>query len=459
MREISEEKNSFYYKPKISFLPDNLNLDEWLQDQKLYGFNNFSKDDCAQLISSLYTVPVYNKSLREEAEKGGRPFYSLSSKIMYSYTKEYPKYIDLLLKSGIWESDNTYEVGKKSIGYRFTGEYLDVPCKKYLNYKFGKQTSKNESVSATIKECETYSPTINKLIDCLKSINLDYKPSFSQLNKELKDGIININKYNCTACALEKINNGEYFAKQDEYGRLHTNITNLKKEYRNYITVTGQKRLISFDLKNSQPFFSTILTKTDFWESRGKNCKLNINDLKPTITNSIHNKSSIIMFTKSVEHNEDVVKYVDLVINGGLYEFFLQRLLSAGIKCDSRKKAKKKIFKIFFSKAVHLKNNKSAMVFKDCFPSIYRLFELIKRTKHNMLAVLLQGIESQILIEGVAGGFINKFPDTPIFTIHDSILVPIKKAITLKWDMIKYIKQKTDYKPSLEIEILKPPME
>ena len=450
MKEISENDKIEYFKPEINFLPTNLDFDECLKDQRLVGFQSFNKDYCAKIISTITEVPVYNKRLRYENTGVERPFYSLSSKIMYAQNKNYKAYIDLLIKMGVIETDNQYVPGEKSKAYRLTQIYSNQPCKSYLNYKFGKTSSKSSPI--TVEGSTDYNSTTKSLIEFLPNIKLDYKSSVDRLKEDYTNNALSSEKFNYIYCSLEKLNNGDFFAKQDEYGRLHTNLTNLKKEYRNYLTANGEE-LVSLDLKNSQPFFSTILTKSAFWENKSTNEKLTFKSLNKNIKDRVQNIDSIIMFTKLAEDNEDLIRYRDLVLNGGFYEYFLLALKEKGIQCLDRTKAKTSIFEIFFGKTSGLNKSKNARVFKLLFPTIYKLFALIKISGHNLLALILQCIESRIIIDGVAGHFIQEYPNTPIYTIHDSIVVPLKNLYKVKIEMINYTLKKTGYRPSIEEEI------
>lgn len=66
-------------------------------------------------------------------------------------------------------------------------------------------------------------------------------------------------------------------------GRFHSNLTNLKKELRSCITYDGLK-LVNIDVRNSQPFLSTCLLEAKFWSD--KHHGLNIYKI-PTAMNII----------------------------------------------------------------------------------------------------------------------------------------------------------------------------
>lgn len=52
----------------------------------------------------------------------------------------------------------------------------------------------------------------------------------------------------------------------DTGNRLHTNLTNLPAEVRNFITYAGRP-LVSIDIRNSQPYMSLALFERKFWQS------------------------------------------------------------------------------------------------------------------------------------------------------------------------------------------------
>ncbi|HXH98709.1 MAG TPA: hypothetical protein VNI52_00450 [Sphingobacteriaceae bacterium] len=461
MREKREEEVLTYLKPKINYIPDNLNLEEWAANQKLYGFTKFSKDVCATLISPIYTIPVYNKVFRDEIKDNPESFISLSSKIMYRVDKQYRKYIKLLIEGDILECDDSYSTGSSCKGYRFTEAYANQPYKKYLNYKDGKQVTENQNNTSSLV-LNYYTSTVTALIENLDKVQLDYDSSMNSLKTAYQHNLITTTEYNSAGISLEKINNKEFFATQDDYGRLHTNFVNLKKEYRNYLTTNTGEELVSIDIKNCQPFLTTLLLKSSFWEgsSAGSVETLNIDDIKPKIIKLLQETDAIqtlIMFTKSVEDNVDIFKYKNLVLSGYLYEFLLDEFRSDGIKCFNRKAAKEEVYKVFFSKNFHLRTSKTAKIFKELFPSVYKLFCLIKKKHHNLLATLLQAIESQIVIEGVVKSFMQEDPDSPLLTIHDSVVVPISKTLKMKNIMLDYITEKVGFQPAVSVEVLKPP--
>lgn len=64
-------------------------------------------------------------------------------------------------------------------------------------------------------------------------------------------------------------------------------------------------------------------------------------------------------------------------------------------------------------------------VFCQKFPSIARVFAYIKKDNHRNLAIILQRIESFLLLQLVCGRISKERPDVPLFTIHDNIVTTV----------------------------------
>jgi hypothetical protein len=107
-----------------------------------------------------------------------------------------------------------------------------------------------------------------------------------------------------------------------------------------------------------------------------------------------------------------------------LYDYLLQRARDLSIKqLASRDKIKDAVFKLIFlnDKKWRSKPSSFKKLFVEVFPNIYGLFVIIKKKNYNSLAILLQRIESYIVIDVICREIAKINPDIPLFTIHDSI--------------------------------------
>jgi len=126
-------------------------------------------------------------------------------------------------------------------------------------------------------------------------------------------------------------------------------------------------------------------------------------------------------------HKEDIDVFVKLVLDGDIYKHIETHIDSV----STREGAKELFFKVFYSKTRSRFKEKQKLL--ELFPSVFSILESFKTYSHNLpwhneakphaaLPVMLQYIESLIIIDSVCKRIGEEFPDTPIFTIHDSIL-------------------------------------
>lgn len=202
--------------------------------------------------------------------------------------------------------------------------------------------------------------------------------------------------------------------------RLHSNFTNLPGYLMKYLHIDGQP-FIEMDITNSQPFFATALFNPT-----------------PEIQEVMEDylPDSLFMSIKpllSIER-QDVKLYRSLVSTGKFYEHMAQQFREHGLtEFADRKQLKKYLFKSVFFGNAHThkfkgKDGEPARVFKELFPTVYKVFTRIKWKRHNRLPILLQRIESFTMLERVVKGIESKHPDMDMLTKHDSIL-PVRLVV------------------------------
>ena len=230
------------------------------------------------------------------------------------------------------------------------------------------------------------------------------------------------NPQNQYAAIMENINsisgiNNDYRVHIDDHvHRLHSVLTNMQKEFRNFLTYNGQE-LVSIDIKNSQPYLSCVLFNPAFW-SENSTLDLNLNKLPQNIIDSIRfvpPKAGAISINIALNrffgnlegHEFDI--YKSIVSIGRMYETIMQWIKDEkGITID-RHTAKTIIFRLFFSPNrtnPEDENHWLMLYFKEKFPQVVELFKIIKKQyqgldekkQHGRLACLLQSIESEIVL-------------------------------------------------------------
>lgn len=178
-----------------------------------------------------------------------------------------------------------------------------------------------------------------------------------------------------------------YLIVNKEFGRVYTNITNLKSELRQSLISKEDKSLIEIDIKNSQPFFlATLLIER--YRSLGQPIP------------------------------KDVRAFIDVVKSGELYESFVDCIPTVKTRGESKKKF---MSNILFCKT--MVSNKSGFfkAFRESFPSVAEYIVESKKQDHRALSKLLQRAESLFMIEYMGAKMMQR--GWLYVTIHDSAII------------------------------------
>lgn len=424
--------------PTMAFIPKNLNLEIFLkQHPPKFKYNI---DKFRYIVSLITAIPAFNKEILDNYD-----FVPINAKTLQKKVSDYPKYFDYLISHGIFETDRHFVPGIKSKGFRFTPKYR-VPIK----VERIKPTVKNKSITKQKEKFKMQKKynylfrwmnpmlqiSFNDAVDYLKT-ELVYN-SKADLGKALR-------KFNATYANIFRINEADfYFSVDSNIHRLHTNLTNLKKEYRNFITYNGQS-LVAVDFINSQPLISCVLLHEDFYKFtiEGAEREFNFNwynisnqisqyfNTNPNISYSLPSTlSPSIMVPKNEENHtrKGFQKYLTECENGVIYEYIQKELKEqCQIEVADRKTLKSIVFTTLFTdnKFIGQPEAEPKRLFKYLFPDVYRVFSLLKKGDKRFLPILLQSIESKLMLDYVTRRISDERPDMPIWTIHDSVVCPV----------------------------------
>lgn len=552
----------------ICYLPENLDIEAHLQRFPPDQIDGFSKENLIYILSLLLSIPATNKDIAEKL-KGWVP---ISSKILANKIKNYRAYLDYALgfhhndsDAIIIKTDNYYIPGEKSKWYCFINLYskhLSVKpiiinqtslaksliregdkkkrlVSKQYNYltKWFNPNLKINAEAARKYVEELKNKELGELLAQEESIQdldslqqgvhndgntqiLTEEEEFEQVMEEEVSKYLDIigqeviqNKYLSYLLNINRIDQGEYFLSVDaNIRRLHTNLTNLKGELRNFLTYDEQP-LVSIDIKNSQPFLSMALFNPNFLKEVSITDSSNLRDLTtiplkpiagvgnddelrssrkfhlstvaPSIYEELRNTEikvpdylrshkkvkkgkfpttllfSLIMFSRLIHRsdNEDVMEFKNKVVSGMLYDFLKEKFrLNLGITFSSNKEVKAHVFSVLFTDNRFIGQAKAApkKLFAEIFPTVYRFFSLFKNKDKTVLPRILQSIESWLVLDKVCKRIAKEKKDLPIFTIHDSILTTQGNEGYVRSIMEEEIERYLKFKPNLAIEVYNP---
>lgn len=361
---------------------------EYLLNSKKIQYNNklLKTDYIINIINEFILKYYFNNNDKIEDEI---KFNIWSTLLKKKYGMNYNYYINYLLdKEFIFLISNYYK-NKKAKTYKLNINNLEniVKCKitdpilikkhtkEYLNKSFTEVN--NSSIELWIRK---------RLVDDLYKVNINYHLVKNNLENEFKNENINSIKYQKNLISIESINSGNLFFKFDDYGRLHTNFTILKKDIRNnYLTIEGDK-LLEIDIRNSQPLFLALF-------------------LKKEINREV------------ISSNKEFKLYFDLVKNGIFYDYIMDKY-----KELDRNEVKILTYKVFFGR--NIDSVKENSIFKDLFPTIYNYLKEFKQLNNNYktLSHELQQLESNFIFNTAIKRIYNENEYIKLITIHDSIL-------------------------------------
>lgn len=491
------EKLHFYF----ALLPSNFNLDEHINNYppNECGFDsklNFDKEKVKIILGSLSTVIAENKDLI--VDDGYVP---LNSTFLSNFMKDYNYYLEYLINTGVIDCNESYRASTPQLkgysrGYRWTEQYansifervwMDKAIDKDGNLKIKPRIHRQKSqvLTADVEADPTYS-YLDYWYDQEKlHLDIDAALKYAELirSKKLKLGVdewdYNKDKkkkkhpheqYKAILNNLYSLEINDYKVNiDDNVHRLHSVLTNMQKDFRNFINY-GNQQLVSIDISNSQPYLACLLFNPEFW-TENSSLPLNLynlpNNIKQSLLHNYPNTNSIPIMLGKMFDKQGVKcfsEYIDIVASGQMYETIVKWVKKEkNIEID-RDKAKIAMFQILFSSNRDDRDDEFYWLvkyYREKFPTIMGVFKIIKRTFNNLdkerqyarLACLLQAIESQIILHRCCKKISQETGfKVPIFTIHDSIVTTIGNEEYVAQVMIKELSDCIGITPHLKFE-------
>jgi hypothetical protein len=207
-----------------------------------------------------------------------------------------------------------------------------------------------------------------------------YRYLYKQLKYTTVDDVAFSDANIYCARLMNLIQDKDFYLYLDAYGRVHTNLTNLKKIHRKHLKFKGES-LIQVDIKNSQPLFLNVL-------------------LKKAVNDGL------------IKDAPDVHEYQKLTEAGKFYDECAEIL---NIKND-KNQLKNFLFRyVFFGRRMSRK-------FAARFPSVAKVVRFYKRKNYCNLARELQRAEAHIMYDLICNRIMKERPEVCLLTIHDCIM-------------------------------------
>lgn len=346
------------------------------------------------------------------------------------------KYLKGLIEIEIIKRSGKAIIGESCYKYSFApnykSKYLALPLH---NQKLIRRIERagDELRKEAAKSIRTHSEQVK----FLKQLSID--ENYTEILSSYTEGT---DRYNfILASATRIINEDIYYSIDNTSGRFHSNVTNLSKDLRPYLRVKGQP-LANADVKNSQPYLSTIILTNP--------SKVSCMTENPAF--------ALLLQTLKVSLNEDVKNYISLVVSGQLYEYLMKEFEL------TRDETKVQVLRILFARNRMPKdgiNRKCRMIFKKRFPTVYRIFNKVRGNakgdkfhSFKRFAILLQRVEAYLMLDVILKRIYKELPGTVAITIHDSIMTGIltDNVNAVRKIMVEELTKFTGFRPQIKIE-------
>lgn len=264
-------------------------------------------------------------------------------------------------------------------------------------------------------------------------------------------------------------------------GRLYSPLTSILSQLR-YFVKHNDDDLVYFDIRNSQPFHMLVPLNPIFWDKPKKQDDVALHNLNPELEEYIienyeskyistimmlreYKKSGKTVSNKGIERlSVTSPRFASKVVNGKLYKFISEKFAGKFTKKSGfdpfgdDKSAKHEMIRMLYfnPKETHSPSQKPFAEFKKLFPSEAEVIELLKSRSYKDFSVLLQKIESTILLGHVCKEIFNTDSNIPMYTIHDGILTTKENADQVEGIIRSTYKNLMGVEPELSKEVMTP---
>lgn len=394
--------------------------------------SGFSVDSLKEVIS----IVAYNVRKAEEEEA------SLKMTYIKRLVPQGDKYLNALRRLGVVNRSGYYIPGEIAYKYKFSPAYES---------KFVASILSDQKLIRRIEKAHHFfqgvsASSVRGHSDQIKYLNeLTIQKDFIRYLEA--NYTADTDAYNCALASATRILNGDIFYNIDSTSmRFHSNVTNTPKWVRQFLRVNGEP-LCNIDIKNSQPYLSVLILTN------------------PSKVARFTDNSAFAMFlqTLKVPQREDVTKYINLVIEGRLYEYLMEAFTSEGLVLD-RDMTKKQVLRILYAPnrtPINETNRKARQIFEARFPTVHETFSRVrgnekgdKFTSYKRFAILLQRVESHLILDVVIKRICREFPGVVVLTIHDSIMTGIltNRENEVMQILTEELKNYVGYPPTIKVE-------
>jgi hypothetical protein len=359
---------------------------------------------------------------------------------------------DILLSWNIIEVDGTYHSRHKSLGYKITNDYLTEDV---IKYPYGERISKiikellvekNEWDEHEIELTDTDQYNYinnqfdkhqltwcNSVYDDLKSIGHEVLESFDRKRGLKNQSIISLLSYiGQLVRYINDIDNRNYHCSiSPSNNRFNSVLTSTPKQLRPYLRINGYS-LVEADITSSQPYLLSCILN-DRFENEKQN-GFNLITLYPLLKEYFGISEKITEGVGLNNHRffgclfiEDDIPSIQEFCSIDFTNDFYEQVIEFGRDNNiqmTREKVKKTMMNFLFNDKIEQRDSSIVIIILEMkFKGLMSFFEGFHGSfTSRRLALLLQKVESHLILDKVVPRILEYNNEIPVFTIHDCVL-------------------------------------
>ena len=281
-------------------------------------------------------------------------------------------------------------------------------------------------------------PVVRMCYSELEHFSVDEKVARRKLAELRREGVINEAKEKIELDKVERFNGlvddpADMYVKHDTYGRIHTNVTNMKKEVRHSALRCDGEAVCEVDIKSSQAAFIIAVFRRyiRFYRDELEENRDTFIRFRP-----IWNEGRKDITLDRME--AQLARYEELVREGRIYEFFRDEC-SRDFDIDrqlTRDEAKEGLLSFLFS-PLYFDEGRNPVrgavqrCWREHFNDLFNCMWSMKESCHAALAYEMQKIESDFVFHRVCPRILEDL-GCHFCTVHDSIIVPDRFAESVR---------------------------
>ena len=290
-KTTSKRESTNPFTHSLTFhLPDNLDLDQLFKSNRI-EVTYHKKNAQVILDNAIFLMgQIHNAMNSQISDK-----VVLYSIFLQKVVRNYKQYLSYFVAQGIITIDPSYSTDLgKSKSYAFTEKYSSAGSRKYVIYN-----AKIVNRYYTSRRGKTPSD-YPYLYKWLGNLSYDEQEADAVLESVYSN---DPDKINIQKKLLERIKDkATWTFRQCKSERLFTPITGIKRELRNILKCNGEK-LFEVDIKNSIPYFSTILL-----DNEKLNHSKQINDILYKSNNKLYYINDTLLDSQSKDSSNIIDK-------------------------------------------------------------------------------------------------------------------------------------------------------